>query len=450
MSLKTKKINVGIGFVTGRKNFKTVMKSYLDSWKQMGLLDRKKYALHLFVAYDLKYLGTEATDYRMTEEEVLRSVDSAYYLSSAFIANEARKLAEKKLLSVKETKLIFGEGYAMKRNAVLYFAMKNKMDCLIFLDDDEYPIANIQVDGGIAWKGQEVLATHIQNILHCDMTHGHHCGYISPIPQIKFNETFTEEDFKTFIETISNDIITWESVREKMENGGVSFAALDAINSCEVREVKEVGGMKFISGANLGINLENLDKLFPFYNPPGARGEDTFLSTCIGECTIRKVPCYTFHDAYSAYPCLLSGVLPNTLKAMSANTTTIYNRFLKACIGWIRYKPLLLYITRREEYELQIKTMRKNLNFIIPKICKYFGNEDFSTILKELDFYDSHVKEHFADFENTKAAWLKAVASLRTKQEPIYMTREKRTSHAEAGAVSKAGTASPESRLKMR
>ncbi|MEG1662192.1 MAG: hypothetical protein RR332_06700, partial [Clostridiales bacterium] len=261
MNIKGKKINVGIGFVTGRKNFKNVVKSYLDNWNESGLLDRKKYALHLFVAYDLKYLDTDVSDYKITEEEILGMVDSAHYLGNVSIANEARELVGKKILSAKEAKLIFGEGYAMKRNAVLYFALKNKMDCLIFLDDDEYPIANIRVGDSIVWKGQEVLATHIQNIQHCDMTHGHHCGYISPIPQINFNDVFSEDDFRIFIETISNDIITWDSVREKMQDGGVSFADLDIIDSHDVKVVEEVGGMKFISGANLGFNLKDPDKL---------------------------------------------------------------------------------------------------------------------------------------------------------------------------------------------
>lgn len=413
MNVKTKKINVGIGFVTGRKNFKTIVKSYLDSWKLLELSERKKYALHLFVAYDLKYLGTAASDYKMTEEGILGCVDSAHYLGSASIATEARELVAKKLLAADQTRLIFGEGYAMKRNAVLYFALKNKMDYLIFLDDDEYPIANIRLDEGLAWKGQEVLATHIQNIRHCDMTHGHHCGYISPIPQILFNDVFTEEDFRLFIETISNDIITWASVKKKLTDGGVTFAVSDILNSSEIQEVKEVNGMKFISGANLGLNLKNPDKLFPFYNPPGARGEDTFLSTCIGECIIRKVPCYTFHDAYLAYPCLLSGVLPNKLKTLSVNTVSIYNRFLKACIGWIRYKPLLLYITNPEQYHNEIEKMRSNLQLVIPKICSYFGNEDFHSIIKELDIYDARVTEHYSDFEATKLAWLKTVSYLK-------------------------------------
>lgn len=425
MKIDTKKINVGIGFVTGRKHFKTVVKSYLDNWRQSAQIDRKKCALHLFVAFDLKYMGTNASDYHMTENEILGSVDSAHYLGSGAIANEARELVSQKVLSQAQVKLLFGEGYAMKRNAVLYFALKYKMDYLIFLDDDEYPVANIRVGSSLVWKGQEVLSTHVRNLQYCDMTHGHHCGYISPIPSIEFNELFTENDFRVLMETISNDIITWDSVKEKLADGGVTFAKLDAINKQEVEEVAEFGGMKFISGANLGFNLKNLDKIFPFYNPPGARGEDTFLSTCISACTIRKVSCYTFHDAYSAYTCILSGVLPNQFKAMNVNTSAIYIRFLKACIGWIRYKPLLLYITSPSEYEAQIEKMKKSLNLLIPKLCAYFGNEDFKGLYKELEFYHTHVAEHFEDFQATKNAWLKVITHLKAAQ-PITEKTKRR------------------------
>lgn len=411
--METKRINVGIGFVTGRKNFKSVVKSYLNDWNESGLLNRKKYALHLFVAYDLKYFDTNVSDYKITEEEILDIVDSAHYLGGVSIANEARDLVAKKVINAKEAKLIFGEGYARKRNAVLYFALKNKMDCLIFLDDDEYPIANIRVGSSLVWKGQEVLSTHIQNIPFCDMTHGHHCGYISPIPQMDFNKSFTLEDFGVFIKAISNDIINWDSVKEKMENGGVSFADFKILNSHDVKVVNEVDGMKFISGANLGFNLKNLDKLFPFYNPPGARGEDTFLSTCLSECSIRKVPCYTFHDGYSAYQRLLSGALPNNLKVMNTGAHAVYKRFLKASIGWIRYKPLLLYITQKDRYGMEISEIRKNLNLVIPKICAYFGNEDFQSVIKELNFYDDQVELHYQDFETTKCAWLKVIGCIK-------------------------------------
>ncbi|MGF7047712.1 hypothetical protein J2T13_002217 [Paenibacillus sp. DS2015] len=415
MKIEKKKVNVGVGFVTGRKNFKNVVKTYVDNWNESGLVDNKKNALHLFVAYDLKYKRTKVSDYKVTDEEILDSVDSAYYLGNSSITNEAQYLVEKKVVTQKEAKLIFGEGYAMKRNAVLYFAIKNKMDYLIFLDDDEYPIANIKINDSIVWKGQEVLSTHINNIKHADMTHGHHCGYISPIPQFDFNDKLSEDEFRIFVESISNDIINWDSIKEKMNDGGVTYADLDIMNSEIIEVVEEVNGMKFISGANLGFNLKNLDKLFPFYNPPGARGEDTFLSTCIGECNIRKVPCYTFHDGFTTYEHLLLGVLPNKLKGMRADSSVITKRFLKASIGWIRYKPLLLYITQRENYEAEIKKMKEDLSNVIPKICNYFGNDEFKDVLKELDFYHEHVEEHYKDFENTKSAWVKVIKFLKTQ-----------------------------------
>ena len=413
MKIEKKKINVGVGFVTGRKNFKNVVKTYVDNWNESGLVNNKKYALHLFVAYDLKYKSTKVSDYKITDEEILDMVDSAYYLGNSSITTEAQYLIEKKVINLNEAKLIFGEGYAMKRNAVLYFALKNKMDYLIFLDDDEYPIATIKINDSVVWKGQEVLSTHISNIKNVDMTHGHHCGYISPIPHFDFNDKLSEVEFRIFVESISNDIINWDSIKEKMNDGGVTYADLDIINSENTEVVKEINGMKFISGSNLGFNLKHIDKLFPFYNPPGARGEDTFLSTCIGEYNIRKIPCYTFHDGFSNYEHLLLGVLPNTLKAMKTDSSVINKRFLKACIGWIRYKPLLIYITERDNYETEIIKMKENLSNVIPKICNYFGNEEFKNILDELEFYDTHVEEHSKDFENTKLAWEKIMNFLK-------------------------------------
>lgn len=413
MRIEKKKINVGVGFVTGRKNFKNVVKTYVDSWNDSGLVDNKKYALHLFVAYDLKYKSTKVSDYKITDVEILDMVDSAYYLGNSSIVNEALSLVEKKVITLQEAKLIFGEGYAMKRNAVLYFALKNKMDYLIFLDDDEYPIATIKINDSLVWKGQEVLSTHINNIKHADMTHGHHCGYISPIPNLDFNDKLSEDEFRIFIESISNDIINWDSIKEKMNDGGVTYADLDIINSKITEEVKEINGMKFISGSNLGFNLKNIDKLFPFYNPPGARGEDTFLSTCIGEYNIRKIPCYTFHDGFSTYEHLLIGVLPNKLQVIRADISVNAKRFLKASIGWVRYKPLLLYITQRDNYEAEIVKMKENLSVVIPKICDYFGNDKFKTILDELEFYHTHVEDHYKDFENTKSAWAKVMNFLK-------------------------------------
>jgi len=98
---------------------------------------------------------------------------------------------------------------------------------------------------------------------------------------------------------------------------------------------------------------------------------------------------------------------------MKFDSSGITKRFLKASIGWIRYKPLLLYITQRENYETEIMKMRENLLNVIPKICNYFGDKEFENILTEFEFYHTHVEVHYKDFENTKAAWLKIIKYLK-------------------------------------
>lgn len=393
--------------MTGRKNFLSVVRSYLYDWKNAEGIDAKKYALHLFVAYDLKFTNTELRDYRIRDEEILDILDSVHYLGPSAISGVAESLVRKKVVSMKEAGTIFGEGYAKKRNAVLYFALINKMEALIFFDDDEYPVANVRMGDRLVWEGQSVLAAHIKSIFKTDITIGYHCGYISPIPKMQFNEKMDEEDFHTLMMAASNDIVNWESVKEKMEDGGVTYANHEVIAHGAEEEVPDINGMKFISGANLGMNLKNPGKLFPFYNPPGARGEDTFLSTCICSNEVLRIPAYTFHDGYSAYGGLLAGVLPNSLKVMDSESPVIARRFLKALIGWFRYKPLLVYITQNHQYETMMTEIQRQLEDVIPKLCNFYGNQELSVILAEFCFYRSHVKEHGEEFAMAKRAWVK-------------------------------------------
>jgi len=120
-----------------------------------------------------------------------------------------------------------------------------------------------------------------------------------------------------------------------------------------------------------------------------------------------KVPCYTFHDGFSTYNHLLEGVLPTTMKFIKADNEQIVNRFNKACIGWIRYKPLLLYITQPNCYDEKISEMRQQLKEVLPKICAYFNQPNFINILTELDKYNKNVKKHYSDFIETQRVWAK-------------------------------------------
>lgn len=400
-------INVGIGFASGRKRFQTVLKTNVYNWKESGLTEKESIRLNLFVAYDLNYSSTKSTDYTNISSEVLALIDDTFFIGSTAIKREISYLIKENVLNEAEAALFFGSGYAAKRNAVLYMALKNKMDYLLFLDDDEYPMAVTNTRSTVIWGGQHVLSTHLQHIKQADITNGYHCGYISPIPYIEFNNVLTEQNFRLFIEAISNDIINWDSIYSVLKNGGVTYADTKVLVSSEAEEVEQINHAKFISGSNLCINLTQPDRVSPFYNPPGARGEDTFLSTCLGERKVLRVPCYTFHDGFSTYHHLMNGVLPIKLKYMQADSEEIITRFYHACIGWIRYKPLLLYITQKEHYEMKIKEMKEKIAASLPSICNYFGRQDFMSISKELDKYDKNVKKHYDQFMATQQTWTK-------------------------------------------
>ena len=406
---KPEKINVGIGFVTGRKSFQKVLKTNVYNWKEGGLIEKGSIGLNLFVAYDVNYANTKSTDYRNVSKDVLSLVESSHFIGSTAIQEEIKHLIKNNVVDKEEARLFFGRGYAGKRNSVLYFAMKNKIDFLIFLDDDEYPMAVTNTRSTAIWGGQQVLSTHLKYIKDADITNGHHCGYISPIPYIEFNDIMTESDFRLFIEAISNDIINWETIYSVMKNGGVTYADTRILVSDEAEEVQEVNHTKFISGSNLCINLTDPTRASPFYNPPNARGEDTFLSTCLSERNVLRVPCYTFHDGFSSYRNLMNGVLPIKLKKIQADSEAIVNRFYHACIGWVRYKPLLLFITQRDHYEEKIEEMRAKITASLPSICAYFGRKDFMNVAMELEKYNKNVKNHYRQYIKMQQIWEKIV-----------------------------------------
>ena len=400
-------IRVGIGFATGRRHFRQVLNTYVYNWRESELTEGENVSLSLLVAYDLQYSNTRPAHYTNIKKDVLELLSDVYFIGIPDIQREIGYLLSENVIDEREAQLFFGTGYAAQRNVVLYMAMKNKIDYLLFLDDDEYPMAVTKANSNAIWHGQQVLSTHLNSIMDADITNGHHCGYVSPVPYMEFNEIMSETDFRMFIEAISNDVITWDSVRSVMNNGGITYADIDILLNKVVEEVPERKNTKFITGANLCINLTRPERVHPFYNPPGARGEDAFLSTCLGEAKVLRVPCYAFHDGFSTYHHLMDGVLPIKLKYITADSDAVVDRFYKACIGWIRYKPLLIYITQRENYDSEIGEIREKLSATLPKISAYFGNNEFMKISRELERYHKNVERHYQQYLDTQQIWTK-------------------------------------------
>lgn len=409
-----KRVDLAIGLTTGRRSFKKVLSAYLNTWDESRKWMQKDIDVHLslFVSYDLNYQNTQSTDYTNLKQDVVDVFDSILFIGAKNASRYLEKLQKGNTFSKDEIKSIFGSGYAGKRNAILFSAIEYRMDYLLFIDDDEYPVAVTHNKNTCLWSGQQLFLTHLQEIDQADYTNGYHCGYISPIPQISYNNKLREKDFRKFIDAISNDIINWDSIRSLIDTGGVTYASTEILTNQKVQEVPWENGCRFVSGANLCINLKDPQRTLPFYNPPGARGEDTFLSTMLRDYTVKKVPCYAFHDGFSFYQHLLDGSLPIHLANISIDSSSVITRFFKACIGWVRYKPLFIYITCPNEFSQKIKSINEALDQTVPLLADYFQDTRFLLIPKEFEKYASNVEKHYKGYILALETWPKIIRQI--------------------------------------
>ena len=400
-------INVGIGFVTGRANVCDVINSYYkDILKQ---IEKTNYNMKVtfFILYDTTYQGTPKEEFYKINPDVFNKFNIVY-ISPEEREEEKKKLEEQNILSYDESELFFGNGHAKGRNTVLYFALKNKMDYLLFWDDDEYPVACIKDENTneIIWKEQDNIAMHLKYIQNADVTIGYHCGYISPIPYVELNSDIDEEKFKCYIEALGNDIISWDSIKEKfIEANGITYADENIANGNGSYEIKQDGAGKWVSGSTLCLNLKHIQKIPAFYNPEGARGEDTFFSTGLVDSKVIKVPVYHFHDGFLKYTNIARRKYPKVLRKIKSSEEQIEERFYKASRGWIKYKPLFEYITNNNNYKESIKNTYKKLEDSLPELNKLFNNSNFNILLRDLEEYDQNVKKHYDEYIQTNQIW---------------------------------------------
>ena len=104
---KNKKINLGIGFATGRKNFRKVLKTNVYNWEESDLTEKENVHLNLIVAYDLKYSNTKSTDYTNISKGVLNLVDNTYFIGNNTIQKEIDYLINENVITRNEAWFFF-------------------------------------------------------------------------------------------------------------------------------------------------------------------------------------------------------------------------------------------------------------------------------------------------------------------------------------------------------
>ena len=406
-----KVVNFGIGFVTGRPNVCKIINSYYSDMLEQFKSYDGEVKLTIFIMFDLSYNYTTRMDFYGLIPDVHRSNINVVYISPEKIISEKAYLNKQFGLSKEDADLFLGAGHAKGRNTVMYYALKKGMDYLLFWDDDEYPLACVKdEEGKIKWMKQRNVVSHLEYFEkeNADVTRGYHCGYISPIPSIPYSEDVTEEDFKNFIEACGNEAVNWANIKERFEkDNGVTFADKDIAEGKGAYEILETPtSKKWVAGSTLGINFKNIDRIPAFYNPPEARGEDTFFSVNLTKAKVLQIPVYHFHDGFLKYTEIMNGHKPRKLKLINPeDDADVERRFLKVSTGWIKYKPLYMYIMDRENYDENIKTAKKQLAKSIKKISGYFENGGFAQLPDILQEYDENVEDHYKDFIQTNKIW---------------------------------------------
>lgn len=405
-----KEINFGIGFITGRPNVCRIINSYykhiVDQVQDMDV----KVNFTVFILFDLAYQFTTRADFYGILPEVYKHM-KIKYITPEEIDEEKKVLMSKYGLTKQEADTFIGKGYAKARNMILYTALRKKMDYLLFWDDDEYPLANVKEEGDteINWLKQPTIKQHILNIKDVDITCGDRCGIMNPVPYIEYNETLQEEEYKAFIEGISNEVITWDYVsKTRVKNGFLKYATSDiALGKKKPEIVSKEGEAPVMYGSNLCLNLNHIDKIPAFYNPPGARGEDTFFAcaTVDKKTTVLSIPVYHFHDGFLKFTGLMKEKYPKQTLKISLEDNGIEQRFYKAALGWIKYKPLYFYINERENYRQIMDTAIENLSKGVESVSKQFETCDFGCFVPELQEYDKNVKKHYQEYLETNRIW---------------------------------------------
>ena len=404
-----KVVNFGLGFVTGRPNVCKVINNTYEQLINQFKDTNTQVKLTIFILFDLGYQYTTRVDFYGIIPSVYKDI-KIKYITPEDIEEEKKKLIAKDILTKANADLFFGHGHAKGRNSLMYYALKSKIDYLLFWDDDEYPVACIKDENTneIIWKEQDNIAMHLKYIEKADVTIGYHCGYISPIPYVELDEDVDQEKFKCFIEALGNDIISWDSIKEKfIKYNGITYADAKIANGEGAYEIKSDGIGKWVSGSTLCLNLKHIDKIPAFYNPEGARGEDTFFSTKLNDSKVIKVPVYHFHDGFLKYTNITRKKYPKILRRIKTSEEQIEQRFFKASRGWIKYKPLFEYVTDIQNYETKIENTYKNLKVGIPEVNKLFENDEFNVLLDDLKEYDANVKKHYNEYIKTNEIWNK-------------------------------------------
>lgn len=389
-------MKIALTIPSGRPRVKQVVKSFIENAISYGY-NPKDFSVYLSI--DTKYQNTKKEDFKV-DKETKSKLNKVEYI----FEDERKKLGEtivKKYNTDPKTikRLFIGRGYSKQRNSALFLAIKDNNDIAICIDDDEAPFIPVKRNNGeIEWRNLDFFGPHIKELISgTDITRGPYMGYQSPVPS-DFENDVPEEIRIKLGEALElgSDVIKRKSFFNLMNQ--IKYLdeneILNPINSFIV-EQGDYG--KHIYAGNMGINLNSIrsGKIPIFYTPPNARGEDTIFALQLQNVIVKEVNSFIFHDPFDIYPKIFEGEFPENLRSIPVTEAT-KTRFINALIGWLKYAPILIYLTSENEIE-QKRRINEMLNKIeepTKELAKLFNRDELNDCLKILKKFHRNVNNH--------------------------------------------------------
>lgn len=125
-----------------------------------------------------------------------------------------------------------------------------------------------------------------------------------------------------------------------------------------------------------------------------------------------RIPVYAFHDGFGYHHQILEGALPINLAPIEITNPKTLTRFLSACPGWIRYKPLYVFLTDPEHFESRMEQIETILLQVLPQLADYFKKKRFLSIQSEFRKYCKNVKKHEKLLLATLHSWNQLIEAM--------------------------------------
>lgn len=367
---------------TGRLNFRETLNMFEENIMLYGL--REKFEITLAINYDVMYASLSPEDFEYESKVDL----PVLYFGDEFRIEQEQKLKKYTNNADLINTLSQKSGYGAKRNLILLFALEKSYDKVIFLDDDELPVACLGAGGELLWH----YVNNIEALCSCnngdfDISVGFLTGYDTTIPS-SVKEYLGNSLAKQLgsILSVGSDVIKEDSFL----NSETFFLKPEAVP--KESEIEMENGGKWFGGGNICFNVSSLRKaLFPaYYTPQNGRGEDTIYSMKLAKVRVWRAQSGIFHDAFLEYTEFINrkSFPSKQLDSIDSKEEFYIRRFSEALYGWIAYTPLFLSLKDPDSYDEKLEIMIKKLQSIddnllntVPKLKEKFSKEKPSEAL---------------------------------------------------------------------